>query len=528
MTFGRTHLRKQCNYQDTVKRWLERLGIVTAGMVGIFLTFLVVEHVRGRWMFSRRISGLESRGEILSVSALEPKHPPADENRAFALLSLSNRFEAALTNSSAYPPSMRFTAPGRAMVTCTLKQWSFGGKTTFDWNDIKEEVERGREVLIALRSAAALPAYDSGFNYQKGFVDFQLGPVVMVKRAIQVLTCATMNDLRQGQLDAAHSNLCALVKLAVNQKPEPLVISQLVRQACVAIAFNATWQALQTPGWTDNQLAAIQAAWGGCDLPGDMGRAFEMERAMGLDFYRQVRASRETLNSVLGQREGAGWAELMGSFPTEGFWLHYVHVPVWRIAWIDQDALRDLERWQIMIERERFARTNSWSALPGRSTGDDPTESMPWMILFQGREKLGWYDRYRFLFSGGPFGITDAVVRKTLFLQTQQQMVVTAIALARYESQNGKLPADLDASVPSLLPTLPKDWMDGKTLRYRARPEGGFVLYSVGEDGKDDGGDPVPSKPNTKNPQIWAGRDAMWPTAATAEEAEAAMKSVTE
>ena len=53
---------------------------------------------------------------------------------------------------------MRFTAPGRAMVTCTLKQWSFGGKTTFDWNDIKEEVERGREVLIALRSAAALPA----------------------------------------------------------------------------------------------------------------------------------------------------------------------------------------------------------------------------------------------------------------------------------------------------------------------------------------------------------------------------------
>jgi len=528
MTFGRTHLRKPCNYADTVKRWLKRLGIVAAGILGLLLAFLAVEHVRGRWMLSRRISGLKSHGEILSVSALEPKHPPADENRAFALMALSNRFEAALTNSSAYPPSMRFTAPGRAMVTSRLKQWSFGGKTTFDWNDIKEEVERVREVLIALRSAAALPAYDSGFDYQKGFVDFQLGPVVMVKRAIQVLNCAAMYDLKQGQLDAAHINLCALVKLAVNQKPEPLVICQLVRQACVAIAFNATWQALQTPGWTDNQLAALQAAWGGCDLPGDMGRAFEMERAMGLDYYRQVKTSRETLNSVLEQREGAGWRELMGPFPTEGFWLHYLHVPVWRIAWIDQDELRDLERWQIMIERERFARANSWSALPGRPAGGDPTESMPWIMLFQDREKLGWYDRYRFLFSGGPFGITDAVARKTLFLQTQQQMVVTAIALTRYESRTGKLPADLDALVPSFLPTLPKDWMDGKTLRYRARPEGGFVLYSAGEDGKDDGGDPVPRKPNTTHRQIWDGRDAVWPVAATAEEAEAAMKSVTE
>lgn len=34
-------------------------------------------------------------------------------------------------------------------------------------------------------------------------------------------------------------HLCALVKLAVKRKPEPLVISQLVRQACVSVA----------PGW---------------------------------------------------------------------------------------------------------------------------------------------------------------------------------------------------------------------------------------------------------------------------------------
>jgi hypothetical protein len=102
------------------------------------------------------------------------------------------------------------------------------------------------------------------------------------------------------------------------------------------------------------------------DLPGDMGRAFEMERAMTMDFYRQIRRSRATLNRLVAEREATEWINLTGSLPTAGFWLHSLHVPVWRVAWIDQDALRSMKQWEIMIERERLVRSNSWSALPGR------------------------------------------------------------------------------------------------------------------------------------------------------------------
>jgi hypothetical protein len=51
----------------------------------------------------------------------------------------------------------------------------------------------------------------------------------------------------------------------------------------------------------------------------------------------------------------------------------------------------------------------------------------------------------------------------------------------------------------------------------------GFLLYSVGEDGRDDGGDPTPQEAKKRYRQIWDGRDAVWPSAATPEEAKAAL-----
>ena len=66
--------------------------------------------------------------------------------------------------------------------------------------------------------------------------------------------------------------------------------------------------------------------------------------------------------------------------------------------------------------------------------------------------------------------------------------------------------------------------MDGKALRYRLRPaDADFLLYSVGEDGKDDGGDPAQREDKKSYRQIWDGRDAVWPSAATAEEANSAL-----
>ena len=51
--------------------------------------------------------------------------------------------------------------------------------------------------------------------------------------------------------------------------------------------------------------------------------------------------------------------------------------------------------------------------------------------------------------------------------------------------EKGRLPAKLDALVPGYLAAVPEDVFTGKPMRWNAVNE---IVYSVGENGMDDGG----------------------------------------
>ncbi len=72
----------------------------------------------------------------------------------------------------------------------------------------------------------------------------------------------------------------------------------------------------------------------------------------------------------------------------------------------------------------------------------------------------------------------------------QLQATRTILALRAYQLTHGNLPADLSALVPEFLETVPVDDFDGKPLRYSA---GKKIVYSVGKNLKDDGGDDRPA-----------------------------------
>jgi len=65
-----------------------------------------------------------------------------------------------------------------------------------------------------------------------------------------------------------------------------------------------------------------------------------------------------------------------------------------------------------------------------------------------------------------------------------------ACALERNRLANGKFPETLDALSPQFIGKIPHDIIDGKPLRYKPT-EGGYVLYSVGWNQTDDGGEPA-------------------------------------
>ena len=114
-----------------------------------------------------------------------------------------------------------------------------------------------------------------------------------------------------------------------------------------------------------------------------------------------------------------------------------------------------------------------------------------------------------------------AAKRKAVAIEIAQNVVITAIALKRYELRHHQLPATLEGLTPDLLKDVPIDCMDGQPLRYRPNADGTFLLYSVSENGKDDGGDPsLPKNIQGSNFywQNYRALDWVWPQPATAAE----------
>ncbi len=86
--------------------------------------------------------------------------------------------------------------------------------------------------------------------------------------------------------------------------------------------------------------------------------------------------------------------------------------------------------------------------------------------------------------------ITPAV-RKVQFaadrVEQVQHNLHVAFALAAYVRDQGRYPAKLDELVPKYLPQVPGDVFSGEALIYKPT-ENDYLLYSVGPNGKDDGG----------------------------------------
>ncbi len=68
-----------------------------------------------------------------------------------------------------------------------------------------------------------------------------------------------------------------------------------------------------------------------------------------------------------------------------------------------------------------------------------------------------------------------------------ERNLLTAIGLARFKLAQNRYPDKLDELVPRFLDAVPVDLFNSKPIIYK-RTADGYLLYSVGVNGKDDGG----------------------------------------
>jgi hypothetical protein len=489
------------------------------GAVGLVVVLLAIERVRGELAWAAWEEAMRARGERLTVAELTPVAPTNRETRilnpseAQALLAVRAPADA--------PGAMVRVAPGKARVTWAAEGWH-EGEGSNSWARIESTLVDLRERLPAIRSALTNRTYFLHLDYGAGF-EMLLPHLAAEKGAAQALKLAVLDALHRRQLAEAQENLAALTAILEDLRPQPLVISQLVRIACGALLQTAVWEAVQTEDWTDAQLAALQEAWERMEYLGPMADALRMERAMARPYYEGRYSLAKLLDMTQGvsgltgssrQSSGGGtFQEVLGPLFEKSAELHHLlRVAVWRLAWMRHDELnagRTIQQW---IDEARVASTQRQAPPPADGNGGDD-ETGP-VRPFTGRNG---YDRARFWLSSTTLPGLDRTLAKAAWGEAMRELTVAAIALKRYRLRHGEWPKRLDQLVPEFVNTVPSDWFSGGPLKYRRNADATFLLYSVGEDRKDDGGDS--GEPSVRGPGR-KGNDLVWLQPATREEVE--------
>lgn len=77
---------------------------------------------------------------------------------------------------------------------------------------------------------------------------------------------------------------------------------------------------------------------------------------------------------------------------------------------------------------------------------------------------------------------------------TRFKLTQLAVVLEGYRIAHGRFPRKLSELSPRFFKRIPTDPFSGKPLVYKPQPKG-YLLYAVGENGKDDGGRTFDSQP---------------------------------
>ena len=351
------------------------------------------------------------------------------------------------------------------------------------WPTLREVLRENQETLDSACEAASSGPIRFGLEASHGNA-MLLRHLQTLKNLAQILGTRTVLNLHDENRDAAWRNVLAATRLVTAWEPEPSEVSHLVRFACVDIAYNITWQALQAEGWTDERLASLQREWEAVDFFKGLPEMAAFSRASAVATCQLERqeplSSGMTFKEMLRKPKYA-WQEFTERLRRIRYRNHG--------SYEDEKALllhfRDRE-----LELRRAIQSPTWSEmrqLPGVTNLIPFRSKYPSALQTQINLKQLMLSSQMYS-SQGPQGRAHGFLGRAAEAAARRQLIITAIGLERYRRAHGNYPKTLPELAPGLVKNPPIDFMDGQPLRYFLTDDGHFVLYSVGLDCTDGGG----------------------------------------
>lgn len=505
-----------------------KILIVAAILIGVAIVIPVVHHFQLRAAENGFRATLKAKGVLPELSQALPPSPSQEQDgtqiflRAAAWLEADKTF---LNTDSIY--AMRPIAAGKAMVASQQPVVHLD-ETTNSWQALAAAIHQNQTALDWLRQIIGRPALDFHIQYAGGTADlnFTNMNLVQLKKSARYLSEEAICDLHAGDTASAVTNNRAMLALAEATGSQRLMISELVRMAMVNMAQSLSFEILQSPGVTDNQLAILQNDWSHVNFLKNYQDALAMEQVceeITDTKWRNSDAELEKYFDLLEKaRKNFGWDDEDTSMLTR--FENTFNAFRWRYWWSYSDGLRSLRCYEVIMTKTRQAGADGifLKAYQQQQRQLDALGITNGLENFFASIFTGKKEDLRSM-SSDSIGILASAFHKVMLYETADRVVVTAIALKRFQLKHGEYPEKLSQLVPELLVSPPLDAVDGQLLRYRRNANGTFTLYSIGENGVDDGGDPSLEKNVTSSSYYWQNvhsLDWVWPQPATAAEVQ--------
>ncbi len=386
-------------------------------------------------------AALRDAGRPMDAKSLIPPEVPIDDNAAplyesaIALME-SEEWDGTILLGAAYRISRDF------METASASPADM---------DMLLENDVVRRALALMERAADRPQCRFALQYDMG-LDISLPHQHKLLMLNYLLTARAVHEARQGNGNDALRTLHSALQNANALRTEPFIFSSVYRNQQVAVSLRALQEILTRTTVNDDTLADLSNL---LPSPEDIRDHFLLAQDGERLFFAE--------NGLIKK-------ETMGPPPADSDWRTwrmfalYGCLPVIRAN--HAVYLREMNR----MARET-ARPYWEHPAPVKNIFDPKTSGLPW-YSFMAQVAISIVPPYR----------------KTMAAaQAHVQVAQTALALLRHKLAHGAYPTALAEIDPAFLPEIPLDPFTGQPLVYR--PDGdGFLLYSLGENLKDDNG----------------------------------------
>jgi hypothetical protein len=414
--------------------------------------------------------------DIMRKSTLLPHSESPDPSQAFYQPHIGRWQQAELTDLKAWQFYYRLPPDTNSPYYSQTNEFPVPTQPQSPAADVLSALSKYDSVIEELRQASRLPSSRFPLNYTTNIpTRIILIHLESLKSCATVLRLRAVAELENGQPDKTLSDVQLMLYLAGSIRNEPQERPLGVRMFLTDCALQPVWEGLARQQWSDDQLSVLEQELAGFDALKDYEFAMRSQMASELKFVEYLRTERRA-NSITCMCGDTMWGPTL----------------VYRLSpsgWFYLNARAMARMYEVALPTSLESEQRIISPEIGKRFGH--------ALELEYRHHL-IPDNVLVSLMVPPLSGEAKICART---QAAVDIARVACALERYWRAQGSYPEQLDILAPKFIEKIPSDIINGQPLHYHWIKNGKFLLYSVGWNGKDDGGVPddsdqwIPSMP---------------------------------